>query len=259
MELKNLLYTKEEGIGIITLNRPEVMNAINYEVLKELSTLIDTIAADNDVKAVILTGSRKFFAAGADISYMSQANNLEVEAFVNFAHEVMNKITELDKPVIAAVAGLALGGGCELILSCDIRIAAEGAKIGLPEINLGLYPGGGGTQRLARLVGSGWAKHMLMTGRPINADTAFKIGLVTEVVPEENLMEAAKKLALELASKSTIAMRLMKKCINYGENVDLSSGCLFEQKTFAFLMCTEDAREGMKAFLEKRKPDFKGK
>lgn len=259
MNYKTILCVIEDGIGTITLNRPKVLNAINDELLKEMSEALDILAQDKNVKAVILTGGEKVFAAGADIAFMSEASSLEAEAFVRLCHETIGKITNLDKPVIAAIAGLALGGGCELALSCDIRIAAEGTNIGLPEINLGLYPGGGGTQRLARLVGPGWAKHLLMTGKPVNAKTALDIGLVTKVVPAEELIKEAKVLALELAGKSTIAMRLMKNCIDYGENVDLPSGCLFEQKVWALLLSTEDAHEGMKAFLEKRKPEFKGR
>ncbi|NLO22577.1 MAG: enoyl-CoA hydratase/isomerase family protein [Syntrophomonadaceae bacterium] len=259
MNYETILCEIEDGIGTITLNRPKVLNAINDELLKEMSEALDIFAENQNVKVVILTGGDKVFAAGADIVFMSEASSLEAESFVRLCHETIDKITNLDKPVIAAIAGLALGGGCELTLSCDIRIAAEGTNIGLPEINLGLYPGGGGTQRLTRLVGTGWAKQLLMTGKPIDAKSALNIGLVTKVVPAQELMKEAKGLALELARKSTIAMRLMKSCIDYGENVDLPSGCLFEQKVWALLLSTDDAHEGMKAFLEKRKPDFRGR
>ncbi|MEQ8174851.1 MAG: enoyl-CoA hydratase/isomerase family protein [Syntrophomonadaceae bacterium] len=259
MDYETILYEKSEGIGTITLNRPRVMNAINDIVMKEMSGLLDVIASDKEVKVLILTGGAKFFAAGADIAFMSNADALQAEAFIRLCHETIDKISNMDKPVIAAIAGLALGGGCELLLSCDIRIAAEGCKIGLPEINLGLYPGGGGTQRLTRLVGAGWTKQMLMTGRPVDAEAALKMGLITQIVPAPELMNEARNLARELASKSTLAMRMMKKCIDYGGNVDLSSGCLFEQKVWALLMSTEDAHEGMKAFLEKRQPVFQVK
>ncbi|KUG02747.1 enoyl-coa hydratase [hydrocarbon metagenome] len=259
MEYKDLLYEKANGVAVITLHRPQVLNALNDRILEELSVLMDQIAADNEVKSLVITGGSKVFAAGADIGFMSSISPLEAEKFVALAHQAINKIADLDKPVIAAIAGLALGGGCELALSCDIRIAAAGSRFGLPEINLGLYPGGGGTQRLARLVGPGWAKHLLMTGKPIDSETAFQIGLITKIVPVADLIEESKKLAAELAAKSAIAMRLMKKAINYTENVDLASGLLFEQKTWAFLMSTEDAHEGLTAFLEKRPPVFKGK
>ncbi len=259
MDYKHLLFEKTDGVAIITLNRPQVLNALNDRMLEELSALMDEIAGDNEIKALVITGGSNVFAAGADISFMSSISPLEAEKFIILAHEAINKVADLDKPVIAAIAGLALGGGCELALSCDLRIAAEGSQLGLPEINLGLYPGGGGTQRLARLVGPGWAKHLLMTGKPVDSKTAFQIGLITKIVPAENLIEESKKLAAELAAKSQTAMRLMKKAINYSEYVDLASGLLFEQKTWAFLMSTEDAHEGLTAFLEKRKPVFKGK
>lgn len=259
MEFNTLLYEKENGIGIITLNRPKAFNALNDEIMRELGQLLDAIAADDEVKAVILTGGNKAFAAGGDIAYMLNADPLKAEAFIALCHKTIDKIENLDKPVIAAIAGLALGGGCELAMGCDIRIAAEGTKFGQPEINLGIMPGAGGTQRLARLVGPGWAKHLILTGDPIDAAAALRIGLVTKVVPVESLMDEARKLAAKLAAKGPIAMRMAKKCINYGANVDLPSGLVFEQKTWAFLFATEDQKEGMQAFLDKRKPDFRGK
>lgn len=259
MDFKNLTYEKSDGIGVITLNRPKILNAINDKLLREVSELIDVVKADDEVKAIIITGGNKVFAAGADIAYMSAIDSLQAEEFMALVGESMDKLANLNKPVIAAIAGLALGGGCELALSCDIRLAAEGAVIGLPEINVGVFPGGGGTQKLTKIVGLGWAKYMIMTGQPVDADTALKIGLVTRVVPVDSLMEEAKKLARDLAGKSAIAMRLVKKCIDYGENVDLPSGLLYEQKTWAFLLGTEDGKEGLKAFIEKRPAVYKGK
>ncbi len=259
MDLQTVLYEKGDGIATITLNRPRVMNAINDELLREISALMDEIARDDEIRAVILTGGPKVFAAGADIAFMSSAGALQAESFMSLCHETINKIDNLDKPVVAAIAGLALGGGCELALSCDIRIAAEGSKIGLPEINLGLYPGGGGTQRMTRLVGPGWTRQMLMTGKPVDAVQALSIGLITSMVPAERLMAAARDMAGDLAAKSVLAMRMMKKSIKFGENVDLPSGCLFEQKLWALLMSSEDAHEGMKAFMEKRQPVYKGR
>jgi enoyl-CoA hydratase len=259
VEFKTLLYVKENGIGTITLNRPKAFNALNDELMDELGQLVDSIAMDDEVKAVIITGGQKAFAAGGDIGYMLTADTLQAEAFIDLCHATIDKIADLDKPVVAAIAGLALGGGCELAMGCDIRIAAEGTRFGQPEINLGIMPGAGGTQRLARLVGPGWAKQLILTGDPIDAETALRIGLVTKVVPLESLMDEAQKLAGKLASKGPIAMRMAKKCINYGENVDLPSGLLFEQKTWAFLFSTEDQTEGMKSFVEKRKPVFQGK
>lgn len=257
MPYNTIIFDKAEGIATITLNRPKVYNAINNEILKEISSVTELIASDKEIKAVIITGGNKVFAAGGDISYMVSADPLEAEQFMTSCHNTLDKLANLDVPVIAAIAGLALGGGCELALSCDIRIATEGTQIGLPEINLGIFPGGGGTQRLTRLVGSGWAKYMIMTGKSIDADTALKIGLITAVYTQENLMAEARKLALELAAKSSIAMRTLKRSINNGENVDLPSGLLFEQKTWALLFAADDAREGMTAFLEKRKAVFK--
>ncbi len=259
MELKTLLYEKENNIGILTLNRPKSMNGINDEMMIELSALLDKIAADDEVKALIISGGSKVFAAGGDIEYMIKASSLQAEAFVALVHQAFDKIVNLEKPVIAAIANLALGGGCELALACDIRIASEGSKFGQPEINLGVTPGAGGTQRLSRIVGPGWARYLIMTGDSVDTDTAFKIGLVNMVVPLEDLMAEAKKMAKSLASKSVLAMKTAKKCLNYGDNVDLLSGLKFEQKSWAFLFSTEDQKEGMNAFLEKRKPEFKGK
>lgn len=259
MELTTLLFEKEAGIGIVTLNRPKAFNALNDILMTELSCLMDQIAKDDEVKAVIITGGSKVFAAGGDIAYMSTADSSIAEAFIGLCHEALDKIANLDKPVIAAIAGMALGGGCELALACDIRMAAEGTLLGQPEINLGIIPGAGGTQRLARIVGMGWAKQLILSGDNLKAEQALQIGLVTKVVPVESLLDEAKKLAGKLAAKGTIAMRTAKKCINYGDSVDLPSGLLFEQKAWALLFSTEDQKEGMKAFIEKRKPQFSGK
>ncbi len=259
MDINSLLYEKEANIRIITLNRPKTMNALNDEVFKELSMVLGDIAADAEAQAVILTGGEKVFAAGGDIAFMSTAGPLAAEQFVEMVQQVLKKIEQSDKPVIAAISGMALGGGCELALACDLRIAAEGTIFGQPEINLGIIPGAGGTQRLTRTVGPGWAKHMIMTGQTIDVETALKIGLVTKVVPKENLMQEAKKMASILAAKSSVALKAAKSCINYGQNVDLSSGLAHEIKSWAFLFSTEDQKEGMKAFLEKRKAHFIGK
>jgi enoyl-CoA hydratase len=259
LELQNFLYEKEAGIRIVTLNRPKAMNSINGELIAELSQILDDIAADQAARVVILTGGEKVFAAGGDVAFMSKASPLEVETFASSVMHTFLKMEKLDKPIIAAISGLALGGGCEMTLACDIRIAAEGAVFGMPEINLGIIPGAGGTQRLTRLVGPGWVKYLVMTGQTIDTETAFKIGLVNQVVPKENLMDEAKKLASKLAAKSPVALKAAKTCINYGMNVDLASGLAYEVKNMAFLFSTEDQKEGMKAFLEKRKPQFIGK
>lgn len=258
MELQTILYEKESGVATITFNRPEVFNAINLDTFDELAYLADQIEQDDSVKCVIITGGPKSFAAGADISMISRLKPHEGEKFVVKVHNVVDKLANLNKPVIAAIAGLALGGGCEIALACDIRIAAEGSKIGLPESNIGIFPGAGGTQRLLRVVGIGWAKEMILTGDPVNIDTALRIGLVTRVVPADKLMDEAKKLANKLAAKAPITARATKQCLNVGMSTDLASGLLFERKAFAQIMYTEDSREGTRAFLEKRKPDFKG-
>ncbi|MEN6390386.1 MAG: enoyl-CoA hydratase-related protein [Syntrophomonas sp.] len=259
MELKTLLYEKEGDLSIITLNRPKTMNAIDGELIRELIRVLDDIADDAQARAVIIAGSEKVFAAGGDIGFMLKAQPLDGEQFVESVKKAFTKIEALSQPVIAAISGMALGGGCELALACDLRIAAEGTIFGQPEINLGIIPGAGGTQRLTRAVGPGWAKHLVMTGLTIDTETAFKIGLVTRVVAKENLMAEAKKMGGLLAAKSPVAMKAAKNCINLGQNVDLLSGLHYESKSLAFLFSTEDKTEGMTAFLEKRKPDFKGR
>lgn len=259
MELKATIFEKENGIGIITINRPKVFNAIDTVILDEIYYLMQQIEFDDEVKSLIITGGTKAFAAGADIAYMANASLVECEEYTNKFRRAYNSIFESKKPVIAAIAGLALGGGCELTLACDIRIAAEGTKMGLPETNLGLIPGAGGTQRLSRVVGLGWAKQMIMTGDPIDADTALNIGLVTKVVKTEDLMNEALKLALKLAAKAPITNKVVKQCLNASVSTDLNGGLLFEQKCFNFIFGTEDAKEGLVAFMDKRKPDFKGR
>lgn len=259
MELKTLLYEKDAGIGIVTLNRPKTLNALDSELIGELAIVMDAIKVDGEVQAVIITGGERAFAAGGDIAFMANANTLQAEEFLEQIRVTFDKIERLDKPVIAAISGLALGGGSELALTCDVRIAAEGAIIGQPEINLGIIPGAGGTQRLTRLVGAGWAKYLVMTGLPIDTDMALKIGLITAVVPKEQLMDEAKKIAKIMAGKAPLAMKAAKKCINIGMNIDLPSALMYEIKTWAALFATEDQKEGMKAFLEKRKPVYKGK
>ena len=259
MEFKTLLYEKKDGIGIITLNRPKALNAINAELIDELDILINKVSNDHEVGAVIITGGERAFAAGGDIAFMVNLNSLQAEAFVDKIKTVYDKIENLNKPVIAAISGPALGGGSELALACDIRIAAEGSIIGQPEISLGIIPGAGGTQRLIRIVGFGWAKHLAMSGVTIDADTAFKIGLITMVVPKDQLIDEAVKFAKSMAQKSPVAMEAIKKCLNLGTCADLNSALKYEIKTWAVLYSTEDQKEGMTAFLEKRKPVYKGR
>lgn len=259
MDLKTLIFEQEGSLGIITFNRPEAMNASNAQVIEELHQVIDAIEANDTIKAAILWGGTKVYAAGGDIKYMVEGNPLEMEKFIAKCHGVHDKIAASKKPYVSAIAGLCLGGGCEMALACDIRIAADNAIFGLPEINLGIIPGAGGTQRLPRVVGSGWARHLIMTGEMIDVKTAFKIGLVTKVVPVDELLETAKKTAKGLGYKSTVAMAAAKKCIAVSENTDLPVGLAYEQKTWSMLFAGEDQTEGMKSFLEKRKPNYTGK
>lgn len=258
MEFKTLMYDKQNDIGIITFNRPQFSNAINDIMIKELIQILEEIDCDDEVKCLIMTGGSRAFIGGGDVRVMADADPVTAEGLCTESHVMMNKIANLSKPVIAAIAGFALGGGCELALACDIRMAAEGSILGFPETNLGIFPGGGGTQRLPRIVGIGWATQMILTGKPIDCDTALKIGLITSVVPVDRLMEEALSLASTLAAKAPITSRITKQCLNTAISTDLASGLLYEQKAFPFLFATQDQKEGMRAFLEKRKPIFKG-
>jgi len=260
VKYKSLLYSKEEGIGTVTINRPESLNALNGEVYTELYKLFQEIEDDQDVRAVILTGSgEKAFVAGADIAEMQPQSSVEIRSFIDKGRRASDRIYTLSKPVIAAINGFALGGGCELAMCCDLRVASENAKFGQPEINLGTIPGAGGTQRLTRLIGMTKAKELIYTGNAIDANTAFTMGLVNKVVPPESLMAEAKELARKLLSKSSIALALAKKAITSGANMNLPSGLDLEAEYFALSFATEDQKEGMSAFLQKRKPEFKGK
>jgi len=260
LKYKFLLYSKEEGIGIVTINRPESLNALNGEVFTELYKLFQEIEDDQDVRVVILTGSgEKAFVAGADIAEMQLRNSIEIRSFIDKGRRASDRIYTLSKPVIAAINGFALGGGCELAMCCDLRVVSEKARFGQPEINLGAIPGGGGTQRLSRLIGMTKAKELIYTGNAIDANTAFTMGLVNKVVPPESLMAEAKELARKLLSKSSIALALAKKAITSGANMNLPSGLDLEAECFALVFATEDQKEGMSAFLQKRKPEFKGK
>ena len=259
MEYKNLIIEKEEAIAVLTMNRPKMLNALNSETLSELKSALESLEKDKEVKAVVITGAERAFVAGADISEMIDMNALEGQNYGKLGQEAFFKIENLRKPVIAAVNGFALGGGCELAMACDIRIASSKAKFGQPEVNLGVTPGFGGTQRLPRLVGKAKAKELIFTGDIINADEALRIGLVNQVVEPEKLMEESKNLAKKIASKGQIAVQLAKADINYGMEVDLASGCTIEVDAFGLCFSTKDQKEGMKAFLEKRKPKFEGK
>jgi len=260
MEFKSIEFSVEDGIATITLNRPEAMNALNRDLIRDLEEAIDQIGQDLKVRVVVITGAgEKAFAAGADIYEFKAMNAVEALNFVQQVQRVYNKIERLPQPVLAAVNGYALGGGCELMMACDIIYACEHAKFGLPEINLGLIPGAGGTQRLPRLIGEPRAKEMLFTGEMIDAQEACRIGLVNRVVPADELMLEVRKLAERIKSKSSVALRAVKEAVEEGYDLDLVKGLAIEAKLLALCFSTEDKEEGVAAFLEKRKPAFKGR
>ena len=260
MTYKTLLYEKKDGIVIVTINRPEALNALNSTVYNELYDLFEAIEGDADVRAVILRGSgEKAFAAGSDVAEMANMNTLEVQKFMATIRKASDRVYSLTKPTIAAISGYALGGGNELAMCCDLRICSEKARFGQPEINLGLIPGAGGTQRLPRLIGAAKAKEMIFLGDMIDAATAFNLGLVNKVVPPEKLMEEAMVWATKLAGKSSPVLAMAKLAINTGIDTDINSGLNVETKCDALCFATEDQKEGMKAFLEKRKAVFKNK
>jgi enoyl-CoA hydratase len=261
MTYQNILVERQDRIAIITLNRPQVLNALSQATVDELDAAFDELGADEGVRAIIITGAgEKAFAAGADVKELHALQSAtEAAEFIGRRHRFLFKLSKLSKPVIAALNGYALGGGCELAMACDIRIAAETARLGQPEINVGMIPGTGGTQRLLRLVGPGMAKYLIMTGDHISAQEALRIGLVERVVPPEKLMDEAKALATKLAAKPPIAMDLAKQAITMGMEMGLEDGCAHEISLFGLVCATEDRLEGTSAFLEKRQPKFKGK
>ena len=256
---ENIKYEVKGNLGYLTINRPNALNALNTEVLSELADALKEIEADDAVKAVIVTGEGKAFVAGADIAQMSKLNAVEGRAMMQAGHKVMNTIDQMPKPFIAAVNGFALGGGCELAMACDIRIASSKAKFGQPEVGLGIIPGFCGTQRLSRLVGKGMAKYLIYSAEMINAEEAFRIGLVEKVVEPDALMEAAEKLANTIASKAPIAVAQAKIAINNGFDMDLKSASQLEVEATTVCFGSEDQKEGMAAFLEKRAPEWKNR
>jgi len=257
LNYQNILVTKEGAIGIVQLNRPKVLNALNFELMTELVNALEELDREAAVKVIILTGGERAFAAGADLAEMSQATPVDLVLGRRF--ELWDRIRKISKPIIAAVSGYCLGGGNELAMNCDLIIASETATFGQPEVNVGIIPGAGGTQRLPRVVGKYKAMEMILTGKSISADEAYRIGLVNHVVPPESLMEEAKKIATDIASKPPISIRSAKEAILRAQDTTLEVGLEFERKAFYMLFATEDGKEGMKAFLEKRKPTFKGK
>ena len=248
-----VLYEVKDSVAVITINRPEALNALNSAVLDELNAVIDGIDT-GVVRAVVLTGAgEKSFVAGADIGEMSTLTKAEGEAFGKKGNDVFRKLETLPVPVIAAVNGFALGGGCELSMSCDFRICSDNAVFGQPEVGLGITPGFGGTQRLARLIGPGYAKQMIYTARNIKADEALRIGLVNQIVPQAELMATAEKMAAGIAKNAPIAVRQCKKAVNEGLELDMDKAIELEEKLFGDCFETHDQVEGMTAFMEKRK------
>ncbi|MBI9076594.1 MAG: enoyl-CoA hydratase [Desulfatibacillum sp.] len=258
MDLKYVLFSKEDGIAWIRLNRPDKLNALNHEVFGEIGEAVAKCAADDEVRVVVLTGSDRVFAAGADIEHMSKGQIADAFTLTDASTRTQESLADLPKPTIAAISGYALGGGLELALCCDFRIASENAVVGLPEINLGIIPGGGGTQRLPRLINYSMAAEMIMTGGMVKAERAERLGILNRVVPQDQLETEVKKLAGKLMSKSSIALRAAKTAMRKGLNVSLKDGLQIEQDLFCMLFGTEDQKEGMAAFLEKRKASFKG-
>lgn len=259
MNHEHLKISKSGSIATLSINRPEALNALNSELLAELKEAIDSISSDGSVHVLVLTGEGRAFVAGADIAEMKGMTPEEARSFAKLGLEVFRAIELMDKPTIAAVNGFALGGGCELAMSCDIRIASSKAKFGQPEVGLGVTPGFGGTNRLSRLVGPAKAKELIFTGDVIDANEASRLGLVNSVTEPEELMERALGLAQKIAEKGQLAVRYSKQAINRSFEVDIETGMEIERNLFSLCFATYDQKEGMEAFLNKRKPEFKVK
>lgn len=259
MAYENIIFNVEGGIGVIKFNRPKALNAISPAVLVELDDALAKIEVDRSIRVLILTGEgEKAFVAGADISHMVNLSPFQLRKFSREGQELLFRLERLPIPVIACVNGFALGGGTEIAMACDFIYASENAKFGQPEINLGIIPGFGGTQRLSRLVGKAMAKELCMTGVMISAQEAKEIGLVNKVFPPDKLWEETMKTANLLASKGKVSLKAVKDCIERGYDVDLRNGCYMESDAFGLCMASPDGKEGLSAFLEKRKPEFKG-
>jgi enoyl-CoA hydratase len=259
MNFENLLLERDGPVAILTISRPQVLNALNTATTEELRRAVLDLKDDATVRAVILTGSgEKSFVAGADIKELATQRPAAGKEFARRGQHIFDLIENMGKPVIAAINGFALGGGCELAMACTLRLAADTARLGQPEINLGIIPGYAGTQRLSRLVGKGIALDIMLSGRQVKADEALQIGLVNRVVPAADLMAEAKKLAAELATKPPVAMQYIIEAVNRGLEVSFDQGQFLEATLFGLVTSTEDMREGTTAFLEKRKPQFKG-
>jgi len=259
MELKHILYQVADGVATVTINRADVLNALSAQTVRELGEALAAAEADANVRVLILSGAgEKSFVSGADIAELANLDPVAGRRTAEFGQSVFRRLETMGKPSIAAINGYALGGGCELAMACTIRIAADTAKIGLPEVTLGVIPGYAGTQRLPRIVGRGTAMDMILTGRAIDAQEALRIGLVSQVVPLAELMEAARKTALRILRNGPLAIQAAMRSVDHGLDVGFAQGCEMEAALFGLLCATADTREGLKAFLEKRKAEFKG-
>jgi len=259
MSYETIILDRKEGIGYLTINRPKVFNAINNQMIEEMKRAIEEFHQDRLVGAVIITGTGKAFQTGADIEELSQMSPLEILQWNQGVVENFDALEKMRQPVIAAINGYALGGGLELALACTIRIVADSAKMGLPEVKIGILPGAGGTQRLPRLIGKGLAAEMILTGEMIDAKEAYRIGLVNRVVPTEQLMATAEEIGRKILRNAPIAVALAKDAIEVGKNLPLDGAIQYAQKNCITCFSTEDMKEGTAAFLEKRKPQFKGR
>ena len=256
MSYKYIVVDKAEGIGFVKVNRPDVYNAVNLDAIVELESAIQSLGDDDNIMVIIITGEGKAFVSGSDISKLVEMNSMSAREYSQIGQRVLSLIENLEKPVVAAVNGFALGSGCELAMACDIRIASEKAKFGQPEVKLGLIPGHAGTQRLARLVGAAKAKELIFTWEMIDAQEALRIGLVNKIVAPESLLDEAKSLAKKIMDVGPTAVRFAKTVINRGIDANLTTANSYETEAFSILFSTEEAKEGMKAFLEKRKPKW---
>ncbi|MFQ5751256.1 MAG: enoyl-CoA hydratase-related protein [bacterium] len=260
MAYENILFKKENKIAYITIDRPKVLNALNWQTMQEIREAFSKIKEDNSVSGVIITGTgEKSFVAGADIKELATKNPVGAKEFSMASQEILHFIEHFPKPILAAVNGYCLGGGCELAMACHIRVASENAKFGQPEVNLGIIPGNGGTQRLSRLVGKGRALELILTGNLIDAREAYRIGLVNKVTDAAQLMTVAEDILKTIFSKGPVAVKLGLEAVNHGMELTLDEGIQLESNLFGLCFSTQDMKEGTQAFIEKRPPDFKGK
>ena len=259
MPYETVILEKRESIAYLTLNRPDVLNAISSQLMTDFGDALGEVEADSGIRVLIVTGAGKAFQAGADIGDLSRMTPLELHQWNHRLLECWRQLEMLSKPVIAAINGFALGGGLELSLACDIRVAAENARLGLPEVSLGIIPGTGGTQRLPRLIGKGQAMEMLLTGEAISAEEAYRIGLVNKVVPKGQAVAAAEEIALKIVKNGPLAIKMVKDAVEMGEELPLDDAIEYGHKNLLLCFSSEEAKEGLKAFLEKRQPKWQGK